>query len=244
MISILSVDRVLEEQELIRQSCRDQISCYSDETMNFIPVDNGGDPQAGLASLPQGAVLDILYYEIQTKTDVEQLRELRRREEDALLVLLTAPGVSPMLYLKPHIAPSLLLQRPLGRDAVKQAGEELFQVFFEDRSQADRQQEEEIFSVKVQESLLRFRCRDISFFEASNKKINMRVGSEEYEFYDSIEKLARQLPDYIVRCHRSYLVNVHQIRQVILAENVVVLNSGAVVPLSRTYRSEIKERMK
>lgn len=237
MISILSVDRVQQEQQLLRASCSDQIAHRSDEQMEFFSVMDGlKEP----SSLPKGQIMDILYYELEAPEDLEPLRQMRKEQREALLVLLTKPTLSPMLYLKPAISPSLLMQRPLDGEIVQKTNQELFDALFENRTE----ETEEVFSFKCREGLVRVRIRDIHFFEARNKKINLRVGNEEYEFYDSIEHIAQQLPPYFVRCHRAYLVNIHQIRQVRLSENLVELYSATCLPLSRTYRQNVKDQIK
>ena len=58
---------------------------------------------------------NIIYYEIADRFDVGSLRKLRQKEEGAALMILTSPSVSPMEYLKPGIAPDLLLLRPFGQ---------------------------------------------------------------------------------------------------------------------------------
>ncbi len=83
----------------------------------------------------------------------------------------------------------------------------------------------------------------ILFFEANNKKINLRAGNEEYDFYDSIENISHTLPDYFVRCHRAYLVNAKKIRKVKLSDGLIEMGNGVIVPLSRTYKQNVKEWM-
>lgn len=236
MISILSVDRSDTEQTLLKNQCSSQIARRSDERMEFFAAQR---PER--TGLPPGRMLDILYYELEKEADLTGLRGLRSSQREALLVLLTGPKVSPVQYLRPGIAPSLLMQRPLTAQRVEQAAEELFDAFFEERQAPE---EGQVFAFKERDSLVRVRCRDILFFEASNKKINLRTAGEEYGFYDSIERIGQQLPDHFVRCHRAYLVNVDKIRRLRLSENLVELCTGDCLPLSRSCRQEVKEQMK
>ena len=62
--------------------------------------------------------------------------------------------------------------------------------------------------------------------------------------YDSIENLQTVVPDWFIRCHRSYLVNTRKIRKVKMSEGLIEMEGGAVVPLSRTYKQDLKRLIK
>jgi DNA-binding LytR/AlgR family response regulator len=94
--------------------------------------------------------------------------------------------------------------------------------------------------VNTRDGKTRIPYRKIAYFEASHKKINVRTGDQEFDFYDSIENLLYMVPDYFVRCHRSYLVNTKKIRKINLSEGLIEMDGGAVVLLSRTYKQDFK----
>lgn len=235
MISVFSFNRVLKEQEIIERGCRSQAALKTEERLSFTRA-------TAPKQLPADGVLktatDIIYYEIREGNDVETLRCLRKKEDGALLMILTSPCVSPMKYLKPGIAPDLLLLRPFDQEDFDQVNEELFAAFLETLKSPDPCGQ---FALRSREGTMLLPYDRILFFEASNKKINVRTQQEEYDFYDSIENLQTMLPDYFVRCHRSYLVNSRKIRRIRLSEGIIDLEGGASAPLSRTYKQEIKK---
>lgn len=59
--------------------------------------------------------------------------------------------------------------------------------------------------------------------------------------YDSILKLKDVLDCRFVQCYRGYLVNTDYIRRV--DKDHILLNNQQILPLSRNYRTQIKERM-
>ncbi|MDO5551103.1 MAG: LytTR family DNA-binding domain-containing protein, partial [Lachnospiraceae bacterium] len=64
---------------------------------------------------------------------------------------------------------------------------------------------------------------------------------EEFGFYETIENMEKQLPEFFCRCHRSYIVNMQKVKAVKPSLNVIELQDGITVPLSRSYKKTIKE---
>mgnify|MGYP005776693679 CR=1 FL=1 len=238
MISILSFNRDAAEQGMIEQSCRREIARRSDEPLQYTRAMGYEDLRQFDAA---DNLADLIYYEIENEADVERLKVLRQKTPLALLALFTSPQISPMLYLRPRIAPSMLLLQPLSQEALDGLNSELLDTFFE---QMEAAAPSRCFVLKERDGKTLLPYEKISYFESRNKKIHLRAGSEEYEFYDSIENIEGQLPEYFMRCHRSFLVNTRKIQKIRMAENCLELYSGATVPLSRTYRQKIRELMR
>lgn len=235
MIAVLSYNRVAREQEIIEKGCRSEVAKRADERLVFTKAASMTDLSVENA---RPALSDILYCEVQNRGDVEGLKRLREKEAGALLMLIASAGLSPMQYLKPGISPDMLLLRPFGQADFDAVNEELFDALFLTRNAQDS---DEHFVLHSRDGRTLIPYGKISFFEACNKKINLRAGSEEYDFYDSIENILRTVPGYFVRCHRAYLVNVKKIRKMNVSEGLLELDGGALVPLSRTYKQRIKE---
>lgn len=229
MISVFSYDTACEEQAVIESGCRREVAQRTDDSLDFIKaLTREGWPDSG--------GMDIIFCEVQDRSDVEALRQLRRRDADALLMLLAGAGVPPTQYLKPGIAPDSLLLKPFSASEFQAANGELFDAFAERRDLSG-----ECFERSTRDGKIRLPYSKIYYFEARNKKINVRAGNEEYDFYDSIENILQLLPPYFVRCHRAYLVNPRKIRELRLSDGLVEMDGGVQVPLSRTYRKDLKD---
>lgn len=233
MISVFSYNRILKEQNIIEKGCRYQVAKRSDDKLSFTMALSGEE----LSRNSGDSLTDIIYYEIRDKQDVEHLRQLRKKESAAMLMLLSSPRVSPLQYLKPGIAPDLLLLRPFAQDDFDAVNTELFDAFWENLNAFDG---EDSFIVTSREGKTLFPYSKILFFEAHNKKINLRVGNEEYDFYDSIDNLSNIVPSYFMRCHRAYLINIRKIQKVNMSEGLIKMDNGVTVPLSRTYKQDFK----
>ena len=83
----------------------------------------------------------------------------------------------------------------------------------------------------------------ILFYETREKKVFLNTGDMEYPFYDTLDQLEERLADRFLRCHRSYLVNKSKVNKVYLSQNLLLLNSGEEIPLSRSYKPVVKQFM-
>ncbi len=70
----------------------------------------------------------------------------------------------------------------------------------------------------------------------------MRLKKQEMAFYETMEHLEERLPDYFVRCHRSFIVSRQRIRKVMLSKSLIELEQGMQIPLSRSYKPAFKEQ--
>jgi len=204
MIYVLSYNHIPDEQDIIQSGCCHEVARRSNDRLHFIKAVIGAELQ-GL----QERLIHIIYYEISGTADVEMLKTLRQLEPQAMLMLLTSPKISPMQYLKPGISPDMLLLRPFSQKDFDAVNREFLDAFFDSQQFPDP---DEVFVVNVRNGKTAIPYSKILFFEASNKKINLRVGNEEYDFYDSLENIMQIAPAYFIRTHRAFLVNSRKIR--------------------------------
>jgi len=100
------------------------------------------------------------------------------------------------------------------------------------------------FSFKCDGEYLRIPFEDIRYFESSAKKVKLQPTKSEkhYFFAAKLDDIAGRLPDYFLRCHQSYLVNMHMIRRLDTQNHVFWLHSNEEILISRRNYREAKER--
>jgi hypothetical protein len=85
---------------------------------------------------------------------------------------------------------------------------------------------------------------DIAWIEAAGNYAVLHVGGERYEMRSSLTKLEAELdPQRFVRVHKSYMVNVHWVREVepwMSGDWRIRMTDGAQVSLSRRYRARFE----
>lgn len=86
---------------------------------------------------------------------------------------------------------------------------------------------------------------NIEWVEAAANYVRLHVGKESYVFRETISRISERLdPNRFVRIHRSTIVNVEKIKELIpvnSGEYVVVLRSGRELSCSRGYRAALQE---
>lgn len=98
-----------------------------------------------------------------------------------------------------------------------------------------------IFSFNNRGDIYRIPIRDIFYFEVIKRKIYLHTEKENFEFYGGIEEVYNKLSnDNFVFIHRSYLVNINQVRS--FKNNILVLVNGEELPISRNRRGEIRDK--
>ncbi|WP_044974814.1 LytTR family DNA-binding domain-containing protein [Ruminococcus sp. HUN007] len=82
---------------------------------------------------------------------------------------------------------------------------------------------------------------NIYMIEVQSKRITFHTVSQSYEFYDSLDAIMKEAPEYFVRVHRSYVINVRFIKSIDYHERVILMNDGSEVFFSRNYSSDLKK---
>ncbi|WP_397537360.1 LytTR family DNA-binding domain-containing protein [Rummeliibacillus pycnus] len=83
----------------------------------------------------------------------------------------------------------------------------------------------------------------ISHFESLNKKNWFYADSEQYKINLTLKELARRLPDYFLRIHRSYIINIHAISRItrdFSSNLIIIMKDGNELPVSNSYLNEVK----
>ncbi len=75
-----------------------------------------------------------------------------------------------------------------------------------------------------------------------DKKIMIVTKKGREEFYGKLKEIAKQLPEYFVMIHQSYIVNQDFIRE--YSYETVKMVDGEELNISRPYRKELRDRIK
>lgn len=101
-------------------------------------------------------------------------------------------------------------------------------------------------STRKNDKVILFNPPEIDYIESLEGTIYIYVGSEDYICAMTLTELEQRLKHYgFFRCHRSYIVNLQKVREIITwTKNSYSLrlntDKDAVVPLSRTKLNELK----
>lgn len=181
----------------------------------------------------------VIICDIAVEGTAARLRRARSRHPEAVIIPIAEPSISPSVYVHPDILPFALLWRPLADPENEYA---LFRALSHTHSAAEGPSEA-CFIIKNRTESWRIPYSEIYYFEARDKKIFLRTAEQELPFYETMSRLEKSLPDYFLRCHKGYLVNQKHIERVDWTNRIIQIRQKICVPLSRSYRNGIKEKM-
>lgn len=100
-----------------------------------------------------------------------------------------------------------------------------------------------------QDKIVVTNVNEICYCEANERVTKVFTVNGEYQFNQSISELYEQLPkDVFFRCHRSYIVNLNKISEIIpwfnSTYNLKLRDTQAPIPVSRGNAKEFKQLMK
>lgn len=234
MISMMVYNSRNEERELMQHTIRQAAARLTEEKLELEYFERLEQMTAFLKGSP---LLDMACFDVSSKGSIDYLERVRRQYRETLLLLIAEPAMSPMEYIRPTILASSLLLRPVTGERLMDNLSELLEQYQEKNSGG----EEESLVIETREGKTFVPFSKIYYFEAREKKIYLRLKKQELTFYDTLEHLAERLPESFVRCHRSFIVSRSRIRRVMLSKNLIVLEQGMEIPLSRSYKPVFKE---
>ena len=165
------------------------------------------------------------------------LEVLRGRNNDMKLILLADDTISPVSYIRPTILPTSLPWRPLDTQVMTR---QLSEVMGDMGTGTEQTDEEQSFNVEVRGDVRRFLYSQILFFEARDKKLFLHQNRAEIPFQGTLEKLTEQLPDMFMRVHKSFVVNKRKVKEIQFGQNQMILDGGMIIPISRSYKADVK----
>lgn len=221
-----------KEMLLIEKEIREQTALSTEERLSFVGLYTKDDFARFLVEDRQA---DMICADITIFQGIQQAEQLRKKYPNAAIVLIADLSISPVAYMKPTILAAALLLKPLQEPAIEQVMKEIFRKFIGET------QTQEIFVIETREEKQRIPYSQIMYFEARSKKIYACTRNYEYGFYDTMDHLEEQFSEWFIRCHRSFMVNRKMIRKIKLSANYLILNGGIEIPLSRSYKSQVKE---
>ena len=239
MITMLVYSVRRREQEHFTRKVKEVFAYLSEEELNLLRFST---PVTIREFLEQDSLLDFACVGVKGQEELVLLHQIRSQYAQVELLLIADASISPMKYLTPDVRAASLLLYPYEEKQMVQVLQEFLRSCLGEREQ-DFAKEQEFLVIENREGRTMIPFRKIYYIEVRERKIFIRVKNKEYSKYDSMEHMLEQLPDIFVRCHRSFAFNVQHLERVKLSENAVYLEHGIMIPLSRSYKSAMKEYM-
>ena len=109
-------------------------------------------------------------------------------------------------------------------------------------------QADERLVIKTKGRIVFLNVDEIDWVEAAANYVRLNAGGESYLFRETISRISERLdPNHFIRIHRSMIVNVRRIKELIpvnSGEYIVVLKSGKELSCSRGYRANVQHMIR
>ena len=94
------------------------------------------------------------------------------------------------------------------------------------------------FNITTKNKVLRIRFDEIKFIESYRRTIIIHELRQNTELIMKLDDFCKQAPNFFIRTHKSYLVNMNMIRNI--SNNRIELFTGETVPVAKAKYHEIK----
>ena len=83
--------------------------------------------------------------------------------------------------------------------------------------------------------------RDILYFESKGRKIKLHTEKGIFEFYDKLSNVLKELPNYFIMIHQSYIVNTEFVK--CYKYDSIELQDGTLLNISKKYRQSVRQEI-
>lgn len=237
MISMLIADRQEDEGTIVYRTARELAGRLTEEQWQFLRLNNA----AGLSVYRHKSIpLDLICIDVGMAEAIPVLEQIRVNNSHAFIIIVADPELSPASYIKPGIMAAALMMRPLDQRTIADVLKDTFTIFIK-RFYKIREETKQVFIIENREGRMVIDRRQIFYFEAREKKIFLNTINKEISFYETLDHLEEQFEEELLRCHRSFLVNPVKIEKILLSQNLICLEGGYQIPVSRSYKKKVKE---
>lgn len=234
MVSVLIFCHDKREGDFFGKLCKKCVKTIEKESVYSFIVSDTNYQEADIRRMTPP---ELIIAEIKDTADLERTKYMRNFFSGSRLFLLCNSQISPEYYVVPEISPDVVLLKPyVYLKAVKMVNNILLWCY---RDRNSKQKSGDQLKIHAGGEIYYFNYADICYLEARDKKIIAHMNESEISFYDSLQKIEKRLPEYFIRCHRSYIVNFMFIERADLANRIFYLNKKTVIPISQKYKARL-----
>ena len=194
-----------------------ELSCVSD------------DPHRILEKVKAAEEVGIYFLDIELGADMTGLtlaQEIRRYDPRGFIVFITTHSeMSYMTFIYKLEALDFIL-----KDAPEELGKRVYECILKanQRFASAKNKVQANFSVKVNEKVFTVDYDEVLFFETSPNvhKVILHCKNRQMEFLGTIKEIEKEVDERFYRCHRSFLVNKDNIREIDFQNRVIYMVNG------------------
>ena len=219
-----------DEQNQI-QYIKDIVSAWAETSEHFPHFAEFPSAEAFLFDYAENRNYDILLLDIEMAkmNGIDLAKKVREENNRVQIVFIT--GYPDFMSEGFEVAALHYLMKPVKK-------EKLFSVL--DRAVIGLAQKEDSLILETDNGIMRVKFSEIMSAEAKGHETLLTLIDKQESVKIGINDLEKQLDDSFVRSHRSYLVGLRHITRITKTD--VILDNGALIPLSRRMYAEVNQK--
>ena len=178
---------------------------------------------------------DVMLLDINLKSNksgLELAEEIRKRKNNAYIIFTTGHLEYAMVAYKYKTFD--YLPKPITYDRL----EETINRLFEDVNGITKRY------IKLDNKNTIVDESEIQYVKRDGMKLVFHTASRDYDTYSSFNKFQDKLPNTYVRCHKSYIANISQIKDVEPISGTITFRDGNTCEIGPKYKREFMEVLK
>ena len=180
-------------------------------------------------------VVDVLMLDINlksSKSGLELAEEIRKRKKNPYLIFTTGHLEYAMVAYKYKTFD--YLAKPIVYDRL----EDTLNRLFEDANEVSKNY------IKIDNKNTLIDEAEVHYIKRDGMKLVFHTTSQDYETYSSFNKFQENLPNTYIRCHKSYIANLNQIKDVEPVSGTITFSDGQTCDIGPKYKKDFMEVMK
>ncbi len=180
-------------------------------------------------------IADVLMLDINLKSNksgLELAEEIRKRKKNSYIIFTTGHLEYAMVAYRYKTFD--YLAKPIVYDRL----EDTINRLFEDANELSKSY------IKIDNKNTIVDEAEIQYIKRDGMKLVFHTSSRDYDTYSSFNKFQDKLPTTYVRCHKSYIANMNQIKDVKPVSGTITFMDGHTCDIGPKYKREFMEVLK
>ena len=157
---------------------------------------------------------------------MEAARAIRKARKDTVIIFVTAYPDFVFQGYEVHAFHYIL--KPYKEEKIR----EVFRMALEELNL----QTEQYYAVEQKSGTLRLHLKEVRYFQSDRKKVIAETTEGKIEFYGKLSDIETSLPEYFIRIHNRYLVNLNYVTKV---ESSQCICADKALPVSRGCKQNL-----
>ena len=163
------------------------------------------------------------------KTGIELAKEIRKINKNIYIIFTTVHLEYAMIAYK--VKTFDYIAKPINYDRLE---ETIIRLFEDVTSVPKRYLKIDNKNTLVDES-------EVQYIKRDGMKLVFHTSSRDYDTYSSFNKFQDKLPENYIRCHKSYIANINQIKDVEPVSGTITFKNGNTCDIGPKYKSDLME---